>query len=66
MYSQRKMKLMLVAIITMLAIMVTGVSAGDYYVATDGSDTTGDGSSGNPWQTISYALSHVSGSSRST
>ena len=31
-------------------------SGGTYYVATNGSDTTGDGSSGNPWATISHAL----------
>ena len=27
-----------------------------YYVSTTGSDTTGDGSSGNPWATIHYAI----------
>ena len=27
-----------------------------YYVATDGSDTTGDGSSSRPWATITHAL----------
>ncbi len=32
----------------------------DLYVdATAGSNTTGDGSSGNPWQTITYALSQI-------
>ncbi len=29
--------------------------AADYYVATDGSNTTGDGSIGAPWATITYA-----------
>ncbi len=31
-----------------------------YYVATDGSDTTGDGSSSKPWATITHALDNVS------
>ncbi|MCP4754556.1 MAG: hypothetical protein GY866_27045 [Proteobacteria bacterium] len=31
-----------------------------YYVATDGSDATGNGSSGNPWATITHALDEVS------
>lgn len=30
-----------------------------YYVATTGSDTTGDGSAGNPWLTIQYAYDYV-------
>ena len=32
---------------------------GTFYVATDGSDGTGDGSSGNPWETITFALDSV-------
>ena len=31
------------------------------YVNTTGNNTTGDGSSGNPWKTITYALSRVNG-----
>ena len=34
-----------------------------YYVATDGSDTLGDGSSAHPWATISHALLNVPDSS---
>ena len=30
-----------------------------YYVRTTGSDVTGDGSSGNPWKTINYAIGQV-------
>jgi hypothetical protein len=30
-----------------------------FYVATDGSDTLGDGSTGNPWATITHALDNV-------
>ncbi len=30
-----------------------------FYVATTGSDTTGDGSSGSPWATLRKALSYL-------
>ncbi len=41
-------------------LAVTPMSAqGVYYVATDGSDSTGDGSEGNPWATITHALDSV-------
>ena len=33
--------------------------AATYYVAVNGSDSAGNGSSSQPWQTISYALQHV-------
>ncbi|MGA7720281.1 MAG: FlgD immunoglobulin-like domain containing protein [Ignavibacteriaceae bacterium] len=33
------------------------VQASNYYVSTSGNDGTGDGSSGNPWATIQYAVS---------
>ncbi|WP_420645620.1 hypothetical protein [Candidatus Leptofilum sp.] len=32
---------------------------GTFYVATTGNDSTGDGSNGNPWATITYALDNV-------
>ena len=31
----------------------------DYYVATTGNDSTGDGSSGSPWKTIQFAIDNV-------
>ena len=31
-------------------------SAADFYVATTGDDTTGDGSANNPWSTIQHAV----------
>lgn len=39
----------------------TGINppAADLYVATTGSDTTGDGSSGNKWATVSHALAQL-------
>lgn len=33
-----------------------------FYVATTGSDSTGDGSSGNPWATLQYAMDVISSS----
>ena len=36
-----------------------GVADANYYVATTGSDTTGDGSSGNPWATVGKALEQI-------
>lgn len=35
------------------------VSAGNFYVATTGNDTTGDGSSGNPWATVGKAITYL-------
>jgi len=53
----------------LLAIMlacsqVPVVSARDFYVAATGSDTGGDGSSGQPWATITHALDNVADGSR--
>lgn len=43
---------------TLLFLLLTLPLLGaDYYVATTGNDTTGDGSSGTPWATINKALS---------
>jgi hypothetical protein len=55
------MKSRVIVIGTLLAVLGTiSVSAqGVYYVATDGSDTTGDGSVANPWATITHALDSV-------
>jgi hypothetical protein len=54
----------LLAGVLLLGLLVAGpaggVSAGIYYVATDGSDTSGDGSPSNPWATITHALDRVS------
>lgn len=36
----------------------------DYYVATTGNDTTGDGSIGTPWKTIGHGASQMSGGDR--
>ena len=43
-----------------LQALLAGPQGGStYYVATDGSDDSGDGSSGNPWATITYALDNA-------
>ncbi len=45
----------------LLTVFTVSAFAGDYYVdAQNGSDTTGDGSAGNPWQTIQHAFDSVS------
>jgi MYXO-CTERM domain-containing protein len=42
-----------------IAFLTSPVRAQPYYVATDGDDTNGDGSSGAPWATIEHALNNV-------
>jgi len=44
---------------TGFAVLPTASAASTYYVDPSGSDTTGDGSSGNPWLTIQYAINQV-------
>jgi len=41
-------------------IFCTNAYAADYYVATTGNDTTGDGSIGNPWATPAFGAASVS------
>jgi len=36
--------------------------AAEYYMATDGDDTTGDGGSGNPWLSLQHSMTEISGS----
>ena len=44
----------------LLAALFPGLATGTvYWVATDGSDTTGDGSQADPWATITHALDNV-------
>ncbi len=51
---------MIICIALFFCVSMMMVSAADYYVATTGSNTTGNGSQGNPWQTIQYAINNVS------
>ena len=49
-------------IVVLLLFCVNKIIAIDYYAdATNGSNDDGDGSSGNPWQTITYAITKISG-----
>lgn len=48
--------------VVLTAVVLAGifpVSAATYYVSTAGNDTTGDGSVGNPWKTITHAAATV-------
>ena len=52
----------LVLVVSLGLAIGTSVAAdpgATYYVSTAGSDTTGDGSAGNPWRTIQYAIGQV-------
>ena len=51
--------LCIVVIATFNASGATTMQVGFYYIATDGNDSTGEGSPENPWATINYALSAV-------
>jgi Protein of unknown function (DUF1565) len=53
----KKLSLITVAFICIL----NNISATDYYVSPAGNNTTGNGTSGSQWRTITYALFHVSG-----
>jgi hypothetical protein len=53
----KKLFLITVAFICIL----NNISATDYYVSPAGNNTTGNGTSGSQWRTITYALIHVSG-----
>ncbi len=52
-------KLVISSLAVILVLIAGSVWATDYYVATTGSDVTGDGSAGNPWQTIQHAINNV-------
>ncbi|MCP4592797.1 MAG: hypothetical protein GY842_18845, partial [bacterium] len=46
--------------LALTSLTALAVAQGTLYVATDGNDVTGDGSSGNPWATITHAVDSVS------
>ncbi|MCD4654436.1 right-handed parallel beta-helix repeat-containing protein [bacterium] len=58
-YKNRQKLLLLFIILMMPGTGITTVFSADYYVATDGSDSTGNGSELNPWATITFALDSV-------
>jgi hypothetical protein len=45
--------------ILFLLMSSVGAFAADYFVSPSGSDTNGDGSIGNPWQTITFAIDYI-------
>ena len=52
--------IVLTLVLTAFAIVPMNVSAAStYYVDPSGSDVTGDGSSGDPWQTIQHAIDNA-------
>ena len=55
-----KRTISILLILIVLACQSPAAAQADvYYVATDGSDNTGDGSASNPWATITHALDNV-------
>jgi len=54
-----KTKIVFSFVLTALLALSAGTAlANDRYVSTSGSDVTGDGTSGNPWATIQYAINN--------
>lgn len=46
------------------AVLAAAVQAADFHVAIDGSNASGDGSPGNPWATIDFAIDQVASGDR--
>ncbi|MEA1925292.1 MAG: right-handed parallel beta-helix repeat-containing protein [Candidatus Altiarchaeota archaeon] len=57
----RKSVLVLLVVSIVVVGFVEGVVATDHYTATNGSDTTGDGSLSNPWQTLQHSIAQIAG-----
>ncbi len=55
----RRVHLALILLATLVASSAEPQAGGTFYVATTGSDTTGTGSSANPWATITHAVDTV-------
>ncbi len=56
---QRALRLVTVALLIVL-LSLPQAHAATWYVATDGSDSTGDGSQGAPWASITHAVDNSS------
>ncbi len=54
-----KYRYLLSALLVWFLLLHSLPAFGAYYVATNGSDTTGSGSSGAPWATITHALDNI-------
>ena len=55
--------LLIPALVLVIGPVQTAAAAvvGDYYVSGSGDDVTGDGSEGNPWRTITHAVTEAGG-----
>ncbi|MFC2136352.1 hypothetical protein ACFLTH_17185 [Bacteroidota bacterium] len=53
------MRKLILVLFLIFVLSTVSASATNYYVATTGDDSTGDGSSGNPWLTIQHAIDTV-------
>jgi hypothetical protein len=55
--------LAIMLVLAMVPVLAPGVALAQttWYVSTTGNNTTGDGSQGNPWRTIQYAVDQASG-----
>jgi len=52
----RKYYILFILVFILFLFLIEGLLAQDFYLATAGSDSTGDGSVSNPWATITNAL----------
>ena len=48
-----------ITMVVWIMLSATALLANDYFVSPVGNDATGDGSIGNPWRTIAYAMDRV-------
>jgi len=55
----RKYYILFILVFILFFFLTQGLLAQDFYVATTGSASTGDGSNSNPWATITNALDNV-------
>ncbi|RKY34427.1 MAG: hypothetical protein DRP78_06550, partial [Candidatus Omnitrophota bacterium] len=59
---KKNMQIKKIFLFLVLVLSLNGICFGaTYYMATDGSDTTGDGSSGNEWLTLQHSMALMSG-----
>jgi SH3-like domain-containing protein len=59
---EKKSYLMFACLISLIYTIIVFASPSTYYISPSGNDTTGDGSNGNPWQTLYKACESVTSS----
>lgn len=57
---KRNFKIKILCVILMVCFFTFNIIAGEFYVSSTGSDTTGNGSISTPWRTVSFALQSIS------